>query len=335
MNYAIASGTSHSFDTGIAREFGLAAAALYNHIHYWINHNRIKNINQREGKFWTYQSYREMMKYLPYLTFKQLRNAMQDLVKAGLVLKGKFNTDKFDHTPWYSTTSPFSDKDPNEPDSTSDSEIEVKKEDDEPQMEPLVENSNNIYVVPFLEPSTNLERARPTYIEDKKLSKKEHMSELARGLANFFFDRIKSFSPTFKVPNFDRWARDLDLLIRIDKRSEEDIRNYIIYCTSEGIWWRGKILCPETLRKHWDRLTTQISDTKKIAATPEDNFKKAKEILKKYILPSGLQIEFLNKQIEFIRIGASAHPICIEYSAKGFEDQLRSAIYKCGCVLAG
>lgn len=97
-------GHSHSFDVGIAKKCGLNAAALYNHLFYWIRHNRIQGKNFIEGKTWTYQTLEEIEKYLPYLSYKQIRTSLDKLVDEGLVLKGKFNKTKMDQSTWYSLT---------------------------------------------------------------------------------------------------------------------------------------------------------------------------------------------------------------------------------------
>lgn len=95
------SSKSHSFDTQIAIEVGVEAAIVLNHFHYWIEHNRIAGTAQENGTTWTFQSLSAMGKYLPYLSQKQLRNAIDKLVDAGYVIKGKFNKNKFDQTAWY------------------------------------------------------------------------------------------------------------------------------------------------------------------------------------------------------------------------------------------
>lgn len=101
----IISGHTHSFDTGIAIRFGINSAAVYNHLCYWIRHNRIQGKNIREEKCWTYQTIEDMQKYLPYLSYKQIRDSLDRLVDADLVIKGNFNSTKMDRKSWYSTTS--------------------------------------------------------------------------------------------------------------------------------------------------------------------------------------------------------------------------------------
>lgn len=93
---------NHSFSVQLAMDLGVNAAIVYNHLHYWINHNRISGLAQAEGKTWTYQTRQTMQEYLPYLTEKEVRGAIDSLVEFGYVIKGKFNRNKFDQTTWYS-----------------------------------------------------------------------------------------------------------------------------------------------------------------------------------------------------------------------------------------
>lgn len=95
------SGFSHSFDTGIAATLGLHAAIVYNHLLYWLQHNYIEGKNFENDKVWTYNSYDEMAKYMPYFTRDQVRRSIEDLVRSGLIIKGNFNKNKFDRTAWY------------------------------------------------------------------------------------------------------------------------------------------------------------------------------------------------------------------------------------------
>lgn len=95
------SGHNHSLDVGIATKLGLSAGIIYNHFFYWIKHNKVQGVNFKEGKTWTYQTIEDMGKYIPYLSVKQIRTGLEALIEAGLILKGKFNKTKMDHTIWY------------------------------------------------------------------------------------------------------------------------------------------------------------------------------------------------------------------------------------------
>ncbi len=95
------SGFSHSFDTGVAAECGLESAVIYNHICFWITHNKSLNEHFIEGRTWTYQSRSQMASIFQYLTTEQVRRALERLVKKGFIITGKFHENKFKHELWY------------------------------------------------------------------------------------------------------------------------------------------------------------------------------------------------------------------------------------------
>lgn len=95
---------THSFNVGIAVEYGLNDAIILGHIHYWVTKNEANGTNLHEGRYWTYNSIAAFSKLFPYLTTKQIRGALDRLVKHGLILKGNFNKTSIDRTTWYALT---------------------------------------------------------------------------------------------------------------------------------------------------------------------------------------------------------------------------------------
>lgn len=145
---------SHSFDPQIAMEVGAEAAIVLNHFHYWIEHNRIAGTAYENGMTWTYQSLPTMQKYLPYLSIKSLRIAIDKLVEAGYIIRSKFNKNKFDHTHWYTI-----------PQDSVDEEVDSNKEYDVPKTADRHLPIGHISVP---------ERALPSiYSKDSKEDKKE------------------------------------------------------------------------------------------------------------------------------------------------------------------
>lgn len=80
--------------------------------------------------------------------------------------------------------------------------------------------------------------------------------------AQRFFERLQEINPTIKKPNLSRWAADFDLLLRVDKRDEQQLGKVVSYALTG--FWRGKIMSPKKLREKYDTLTTQmLTDTDK------------------------------------------------------------------------
>ena len=91
----------HSFSVEIAKEYSLNAAIIYHNFQYWVNYNETKNLNFHDGEYWTYNSVKEYKKFIPYLTDKQVRTAIEKLEKAGLIKSANYNKTTYDRTKWY------------------------------------------------------------------------------------------------------------------------------------------------------------------------------------------------------------------------------------------
>lgn len=93
--------SSHQFDTEIARQVGVNAAVIFQHIVFWCEKNAANEVNLREGRYWTYNSMAAFQDLFPYLSFSQIRSALAKLEEAGLILSGEFNEDRWLRRKWY------------------------------------------------------------------------------------------------------------------------------------------------------------------------------------------------------------------------------------------
>lgn len=91
----------HSFDTELAALYGVHAAILIHNFQHWISFNQRLKRNFHEGRTWTYQTRQEIMAHFPYLSEKEIRGALDRLVKMKVIVKGNFNKTPFDRTTWY------------------------------------------------------------------------------------------------------------------------------------------------------------------------------------------------------------------------------------------
>lgn len=71
--------------------------------------------------------------------------------------------------------------------------------------------------------------------------------------ANFLHSKILQIKPNFKPPNIKAWAKSIEHMMRLDKRSNEEIRAIIEWLPSDSFWC-DKILSADTLRKQFDKL---------------------------------------------------------------------------------
>jgi hypothetical protein len=81
------------------------------------------------------------------------------------------------------------------------------------------------------------------------------------GLSNLLFKLILSRNLKFKKPNIENWAKHIDLAIRRDQRTPQELEKVILWCQGNS-FWRNNILSTEKLRDQFDRLFMQMEDEK-------------------------------------------------------------------------
>ena len=90
-----------SFSGEVAGMVGVNAAVVYHGIRLWCKHNEANGKNFHDGRYWTYNSRKAFAELFPFLSEKQVRNALAKLVDAGLLVKGNYNKVAFDQTSWF------------------------------------------------------------------------------------------------------------------------------------------------------------------------------------------------------------------------------------------
>lgn len=93
---------NHSFSIESAAKYGVIEAILYENIIHWLRINKANESNIKDGKVWTYNSVQAYAKLFSYLSAKQIRRALESLVKQGAIVKGEYNQANYDKTSWYS-----------------------------------------------------------------------------------------------------------------------------------------------------------------------------------------------------------------------------------------
>jgi hypothetical protein len=88
----------HSFSRTIAAKYGVNAALVLGYIGFRISVSR----NERDGKYWFYDTLDEIAKHYPYLSRSAIYEAIQLLTtKNGPLVVGHFNKRRGDRTNWY------------------------------------------------------------------------------------------------------------------------------------------------------------------------------------------------------------------------------------------
>jgi len=93
-------------------------------------------------------------------------------------------------------------------------------------------------------------------------------------LADYLFKHIQRRKPDFKKPNIQSWAKNIDLMIRVDKRKPDKIKEIVKWCQEDEFWLKN-ILSTTKLRKQFDRLEMQSESDGQTAAS--NNRKPQKE----------------------------------------------------------
>jgi hypothetical protein len=88
-------------------------------------------------------------------------------------------------------------------------------------------------------------------IQKKQRPASPESLRLANGLLKCIIYNNQNFKRDEKTA--ERWARDIDLMIRLDKRTPKEIEAVIRYSQSDQ-FWKSNILSGATLRKQFDRL---------------------------------------------------------------------------------
>lgn len=92
-------------------------------------------------------------------------------------------------------------------------------------------------------------------------------------LASFLLEEIRKNQPSFKEPNLQAWAKEIDLMVRRDGRTPERIEGVIRWCQGDAFWWKN-ILSVSKLRKQFDRLEAEMASPKgKVKEMPRVEYK--------------------------------------------------------------
>lgn len=98
---------THSFDVSEAKAYGLAAAVILANFRHWIGYHQANGTHHHAGRTWVYYSRRALTVLFPYLTEKEIRNALNRLRLLGVIRTGNYNRSPLDKTLWYAFTDQY------------------------------------------------------------------------------------------------------------------------------------------------------------------------------------------------------------------------------------
>jgi hypothetical protein len=83
----------------------------------------------------------------------------------------------------------------------------------------------------------------------------------AATISEYFFKKIKEHLPKAKPPNIKKWAEEMDRLLRIDKRTAQEVMEAIDWM-QEDKWLKANVLSPKSLRSQFDRICAKMQMVK-------------------------------------------------------------------------
>ena len=92
------------FNTEFAVQYGVNAAIIFERLCEWITYSENVGINFRDDKYWTYNTRKGMLAEFPYMSEWDVRKAVSELMKNGLIITGHFSDVTLDRTTWYGLT---------------------------------------------------------------------------------------------------------------------------------------------------------------------------------------------------------------------------------------
>ena len=104
-----------------------------------------------------------------------------------------------------------------------------------------------------------------------KSKKKEFSNDSQEiALAGLLLEKLLERNPTMRKPNIQSWAKHIDLMHRIDKRSFEDIRKILLWSQNDD-FWQDNILSTHRLREQYDQLFLKAKKKAKLSPKEKDS----------------------------------------------------------------
>jgi phage replication O-like protein O len=141
-----------------------------------------------------------------------------------------------------------------------------------------------------------------TYTKEKKESRAApSVTADAATCALFLLEKIKEWKPNFKEPNLAQWGRDIDLMLRMDKRTIQEIKDVITWAQADSSFWRANVLSAAKLRKQFDQLQGQMQRTEKVKTEKMDPLAWCQQYWKNGNYYSGAECTLNQEGISFVR----------------------------------
>ena len=267
----------HSFNVEVAKDYSIEKAILLHNILFWCRKNFANKTNIYKGRAYTYNTSEAFAELFPYMTARKIAELLRSMEYDGLLLAGQFQgTNRVksytvtDKALEYYTSLRCS----NIQENVVATYENTTMEDTENRYSSITDiNNTDINTdINIDEDVTMLSPCNVSATKVKKSSTKKEINPKAIELAHTLFDLHKKIDDKCKEPNYEQWAKDIEKINVIDKRSYEDIEKVIRWVKTPGNFWFANIMSGKKLRLQFDRLIIEITSNR--------NYKQQKPIIK-------------------------------------------------------
>jgi hypothetical protein len=169
-------------------------------------------------------------------------------------------------------------------------------------------------------------------IEEKTNVRPPASHSQARGYAQLLLEAIKKTKPDIKPPNISSWEKEIDRMLRIDKRSEESLKAILKWLPTaprspNGFCWADNILSAEALRAQFDKLELAMRQNRSECHSEDlgliSKLEERKDLISKGKLIVGADY------VEFPEI----RDACFKVGEPAFQEKVLSTLRKIGVAV--
>jgi len=165
----------------------------------------------------------------------------------------------------------------------------------------------------------------------KEINKEKNASSDAEFISKYLFEDLKRKNPKQRTPNLNQWALDIDKIMRVDKRSKDDLIDVIDWASNNpNSYWSALFQGPKTLRNGFDKayllMNTVDKATSELIKTNIGIASKIKEHFTIKAKLKGIEIVLKDYSIEFY-INNILYKAYM-FNDTGFKEQIDSIMLK-------
>jgi hypothetical protein len=332
-----------AFDADLARELkSVASAVIYNNIIYNLRIHKY-DVYDIDGETYYCQSIKEIARYLGCYTEKQVRTALENLVKRKKLITADLSPDRLDRPHYYRLPRQ------NEIENSKNSCVVPKKAHRRNNLNPGEKNEENEHLKKSLRRAPQGNTLCPPgqhgpyiYTIDKHINREERAADSDESrLSYFLFEKMNSFSEFKSKPNIKTWEKDIRLMLAKDKISENEIVDMItwLFGPDGDPFWQSNIQSAKKLRDKWRTISLQRSSKNKKQEPKIGNREKVQKWFKHGAIYSGkrngvpdkLECLISDESIAFQSYeNYQCKPFSLKFLERGFDSQFDNLLRKLG-----